>query len=414
MTTILLNPHSQAFVDVPSTIPDPRSFHEKLPGHSPTPLHVSPGLAEKIGVSNILIKHESDRFGLPAFKVLGASWAVYNLLKKRYWLKDEDWENVDQLKEKLDFRGFLSLITATDGNHGRGVARVAKWFGFSSRVFVPQETMEATIQAIESEGAKVEVVEGDYDKTVEEAGDHDGPVDWLIQDTGWEGYERIPKWIVEGYSTIFHEFEEQLKELEKETLERNPEMGGAGEEEAAGGDVVGPIRGTDTLVPDVVFVQIGVGSLAAAVVQYFKHRERQGKKTPLIIGVEPEGSACAYESVEAGKRKKVWDSPPTIMAGLNCGKVSYTAWPMIRDGIDAFVKVNDDRAKEAVRLLHDSGIETGESGAAGLPGLLEMRHQRKLRELLKARDVQLEEAVVLLIATEGITDPEQHASIVEE
>lgn len=378
MPDLFINPHARKILAIASPSQDPVRFHQKLPDYSPTPL-LNPGeLKNKLKVGTILVKHENDRFGLPAFKVLGASWAVYQLLKARYGIWDEHWKTVEDLKERLNIMNFLSLLTATDGNHGRGVARVAKWFGFTSRVFMPKGTTQMRIDDIRSEGATVEVVEGNYDKAVETAGEHDGPVDWLIQDTGWDGYERIPKWIVEGYSTIFQEIEGQLPNAS----------------------------------PDIVFVPIGVGSLAEAVVRHFKHGGQDGEGTPAIIGVEPVGVACGFESVQAERPVTIWEPGETIMSGLNCGTLSTTAWPLVRDGIDVFVTVGDDRAREAIRLLHDSGIESGPSGASGLAGLLEVRHHPQVRELLASRGVEWEDATVLLIATEGVTDPESHQKII--
>jgi len=380
MSALLINPNVKKILDIPPPPSNPLNFHRKLPDYSPTPLHEAYKIANELGVGKVLVKNESNRFGLPAFKVLGASWGIYCLLKLRFGVKDEDWNSVEGLYECLKINKLLWLVTATDGNHGRGVARVARWFGFGSHIFVPRNTITARIEAIRSEGAEVIVVEGDYDRAVEEAADHAGSVSWLIQDTGWPGNERIPGWIVDGYSTICWEIENQLNEMKEKE-------------------------------PDIIFVQIGVGSLAASVVQFFRNRSRE--RTPIIIGVEPEGAACAFESVKTGKRITIFEKEPTIMAGLNCGTISSIAWPYIRDGIDVLVKVGDDRAREAVRVLRESGIVSGESGAAGLAGLLEMRHQRKLRELLEARDLKEGDATILLISTEGITDPDLFHDIID-
>jgi len=411
MSDILINPQAKNTLDIPPPPLKPLAYHRKLPDYAPSPLHHARKISDELGVGSVLVKDESNRFGLPAFKVLGASWAVYRLIQLRLGIKDEDWKSVDDLKERLRINNLLSLITATDGNHGCGVARVARWLGFGARIFLPQDTVEARVEAIRSEGAHVTIIEGDYNKTVEEASDHNGPVDWLIQDTAWPGNERIPGWIVEGYSTIFHELEEQVrvKDVEGRWKRGKADLIGEGPLIAEGGE-------EGECVPDVIIVQIGVGSLAASVVQYYKNRERResGKRTPIVIGVEADGAACAFESVKAGKLVTIHEKEPTIMAGLNCGLISYTAWPLIRDGIDAFVTVGDERAREALRLLQEAGIESGESGGAGLAGLLEMQHHRQVRELLASRGIGggFEEASVLLISTEGITDPEMYQQII--
>jgi diaminopropionate ammonia-lyase len=401
MAELFINPHAQSVLDHPPPPRDPLQFHVKLPDYSPTPFLRADELARKLDVGSLLLKHENDRFGLPAFKVLGSSWAVYRLMKARYGIKDEDWETVEDLRDRMKINNFLSLLTASDGNHGRGVARVAQWLGFASRIFLPKGTVQARIDDIRSEGAIIEIVEGTYDRTVEIAADYDGHVDWLIQDSAWDGYERIPRWIVEGYSTIFHEMDEQLRTL-----------AGIAEPES-----------TDQ--PDIVIVPIGVGSLAEAVVRHFKHRDVEGKagrKAPIIIGVEPEGVACGMESVREDRVLTIWEPGETIIAGLNCGTLSINSWPLIREGVDAFVTVGDDRAREAVRLLHEAGIEAGESGASGLAGLLELRHHPQVVELLASRGVEVgsegksgwEDATVLLLVTEGVTDPESHREIVSE
>ena len=412
MTGLFMNPGARPLPECPPPSREPLRFHERLPGYAPTPLYRSARLARDAGVGELLVKHEGDRFGLPAFKVLGASWAVYCLVRVRFGIRDREWTTVEELGERLNIRGLLSLVTATDGNHGRGVARVARWLGFSCRVFVPEGTAAARIEAIRSEGAGVEVVPGGYDRAVETAADHDGPVDWLIQDTGWEGYRRIPELIAEGYSTMLHEIEDQLRDLR----DRDPGMTEAVHHLGQ---------------PDLVMVPIGVGSLAEAAVRHFRHGGRAGTAgggtdgtpedvggvgggTPLIIGVEPEGVACGMESMRTGRPVTIREPGETIMAGLNCGTLSATAWPFVRDGIDAFVTVGDDRAVEAVRLLHREGIPAGESGASGLAGLLELRHHPQVGKLLQSRGVRggLAGASVLILATEGVTDPELYGRIV--
>ena len=355
----------------------PIRFHRRIPGYRVSPLRRLESAERELGVSAIWVKDESDRFGLPAFKVLGASWAVYRKLVEEFGLRDEDWWSLEQLNERILLPPGLGLVTATDGNHGRGVARVAAWFGLGARVYMPAGSAEARIEAIRSEGAEVIVIDGSYDDAVAKAADETGPGGWLIQDTAWPGYEQIPTWIVEGYSTIGHEIDEELARSEE------PD-------------------------PDLVIVQIGVGSLAASVVRHFKHAGRQER--PRILGVEAAGAACAFESVGAGEERSVPGPHRSAMAGLNCGTLSSIAWPLIREGIDAFAVVADEPAFEAMRMLAAGGIESGESGAAGLGALLEIA--RRDRKILEEGLGLGPEASILVISTEGATDPEGYNRII--
>lgn len=354
------------------------SFHRRLPGYRPSPLRLSASAADALGCRSVLFKDESDRFGLPSFKVLGASFAVYMELKRRRLFAEEAWNSLEDLAELCRDVMPRGLVAATDGNHGRGVARVAAWLGVGAEVFVPEGTAAARITAIESEGAAVKVVHGDYDDAVESAASRDGEDLWLIQDTAWPGYERIPAWIIDGYATIMEEMEEQIA--------------AAGARE-----------------PGLVAVQIGVGSLAAAVIGHF--RSRRSGRAPVIAGVEPDCAACAYESVRAGEIVTVPGPHHSVMAGLNCGTLSSLAWPAIRDGADILVTVSDDGAFEAMRLLAGDGIISGESGAAGLAGAAALLRDDRAREALSSTGLG-PEPDVLLISTEGITDPVLYERVV--
>jgi diaminopropionate ammonia-lyase len=286
----------------------PLAFHRTLPGYAPTPLVEAPAAAAALGVRRLLVKDESSRLGLPSFKVLGASWAIHRAL--------------------AEHPGVTRLACATDGNHGRAVAYMARLLGLEATVLVPAAMIEARRVAIAAEGARVVVVDGTYDDAVEQAAQLDALV---IQDTAWPGYETVPTWVVEGYATIGAEIAEQ---------------------------------------PDVMAVQIGVGSFAAAMVRRFAGAR--------IVGVEPVGAACALASVEAGEPVEVPGPHDSVMAGLNCGRVSLVAWPAVSRGIEAFCTVGDDRAREAVALLARDGVGAGESGAAGLAGLLAFRDELEL------------------------------------
>jgi diaminopropionate ammonia-lyase len=273
----------------------------------------------------VLVKDESSRFGLPSFKVLGASWATHRALAER---------PADR------------LVCATDGNHGRAVAWMARQLGLEATVFVPDNMIPARRAAIAAEGADVQVVDSTYDEAVERAAALAGPGVAVIQDTAWPGYETVPQWVIEGYSTIGAEIE---------------------------------------LDPDVVAVQIGVGSFAAAMVRRFAPAR--------IVGVEPATAACALASIEAGAPTEVPGPHDSVMAGLNCGRVSPVAWPVLVRGIDAFAAIQDDHAHEAVDLLARDGVTAGESGAAGLAGLLAFRDDLDLPP----------DGTVLVVNTEGAT-----------
>jgi diaminopropionate ammonia-lyase len=302
------------------------AFHRSLPGYAVTPLVEAPAAAAALGVARVLVKDESSRLGLPSFKVLGASWATHRAVAER--------------------PGVTRLACATDGNHGRAVARMARLLGLAAVVFVPADMVAARRHAIADEGARVEVVDGSYDDAVERAAALAGTDVLVIQDTAWPGYETIPRWVIEGYGTIGAEID---------------------------------------IEPDVVAVQIGVGSFAAAMVRRFAGAR--------IVGVEPVTAACALASIDAGGPAEVPGPHDSVMAGLNCGRVSPVAWPTISRGIEAFAAIADARAVEAMALLARDGITAGESGAAGLAGLLAFRAELALRA----------DATVLVVNTEGAT-----------
>lgn len=344
--------------------PDPRAFHQRLPDYTPTPLHEAPALAAGLGLGTLWIKDETTRFGLPSYKILGASWAVYRMLTER--LGDEpDWADLAGLRAAIASLGSLTLVAATDGNHGRAVARVARWLGYRSQILVPAGTVPSRIAAIEGEGAVVDVVPGDYDECVTRAHAAEGPGVLVVTDTGRPGFETVPGWVTDGFDTIVREVDEAL----------------AGR------------------TPSVVMVQMGVGALAAAVVRGFAHRSR-------VVVVEPATAACGFRSAAAGHPVTVPGPHPSIMAGLNCGSVSATAWPDLLHGAHGFVTVDDSRAEDAVRNLLAAGIVAGETGAAGLAGLTAVAQQPERLGL------DLCGAGALVFCTEGATDPAGYARII--
>lgn len=379
MARLLLNPHRDPGFRTAAPGREPLGLHRRLPGYAPTPLHRAPTLAARSGIGEALVKDESSRLGLPAFKVLGAWWAAYRALVARLGRSPEPWATVEELRDRLGPALPVALVAATDGNHGRAVARVARVLGIAARIFVPQGTAAARIRAIAAEGAGVVEVEGTYDATVERAAAERASGALLVQDQWLPGYGEVPAWIGDGYATLFWEAEEQL---------------------AARGE----------RAPDLVLVQIGVGALAGAAVRHFR---REGlARPPLLIGVEPTRAACALASLEAGRVVTLEvGADASIMAGLNCGTPSVAAWPLLRAGLDAVIAVEDESAREAMRLLAADGIVSGESGAAGAAGLLELLAGSAgpaARERLGIG----REARALVLSTEGATDPEAYERIV--
>ena len=330
-------------------------FHRKLPLYAPTPLVAAPGIAAKLGVRRVWVKDESSRLGLPAYKILGASWATYRALEQRFG-EFAAWDRIEDLARQLYSHRRLELTTASEGNHGRAVARVARWLGLSANILLPASAAPARVERIRDERARVTMVDGTYDDAVEAAARLAVVRSLVISDTAWPGYEQIPKWVVDGYSTLFRETEARLAE--------------AGEQQ-----------------PDVVAVQMGVGSLAAAVVRHF----RRPGMVARVIGVEPSAAACVLESVRAGKLVDIAGPFDEAMGGLNCGRPSLVAWPFLKDGLSACVAIPTSSAEEAVEALAADGVASTTCGAAGLAGLME--HTRELG--LSAT------SSVLVISTEG-------------
>jgi diaminopropionate ammonia-lyase len=318
-----------------------QAFHRALPGYAPTPLVPIPELAAELGVGRVLVKDESSRLGLPAFKVLGASWAC---------------------RQVLDRQPGATLVTATDGNHGRAVARTAARLGVGAVVFVPDIMRPDKAARIAEEGAEVMWVEGDYDEAVSRAAAFadEAPSRALVQDTAWEGYEQVPAWIVEGYETLLLEIDGELE-----------------------------------VPPDLVVVPVGVGSLAEAVVRHYR---QAGAARPSVLSVEPDTAACLLASLAAGRSVTV-ATASTEMAGLNCGTLSSAAWPILRDGCDAAVAVSDADALRAVEDLGRLGISSGPSGASSLAGARVALADATVRAAMDLRA----DATVVLLSTEAKT-----------
>lgn len=324
------------------------AFHRNLDGYQPTPLVAAPELAKALGVGAIYLKDESNRLGLPAFKALGASWAINRALA--------------ELPEGEQ----ICVVTATDGNHGRAVAKFSRILGHSAKIVIPSGVHPAAIQAIKDEGAEVFCLEGSYDDAVARAaelGSQHGHV--LVQDTAWEGYEEVPTWIVEGYTTMFVEIDDQIHE-----------------------------QGIPT--PDLVIVPTGVGSLLQGALTHYRSSDL-GLKTQ-VISVEPDNAACMVASLQAGKATAV-PTDVTVMAGLNCGTPSVLAWPFVTNGLDGAITVSDEQDLDAMRTLTKAGIGAGPCGASGFAALTKLMSG----DAEQARaDLNLNESsTVVLIITEG-------------
>jgi diaminopropionate ammonia-lyase len=330
---------------VPAPAAGPLEFHRSLPGYLPTPLVEAPDLAAELGVARVLVKDESDRFGLPAFKILGASWAVERALSEGA------------------AGGVGALVAASDGNHGRAVARVAAQRRLAARIFLPAGVHPAAVAAITAEGAAVTTVPDSYDAAVAAAiADVECHGGLLVQDTAWPGYEQLPAWIVEGYATMFSEIDHQL-------------------------------AGTAL---DLLVVPVGVGSLAQAAIGHYR---RAGiGHPPALLSVEPRAAECVLRSLQRDELVTV-DTSPTVMTGLNCGTASAAAWPYLRHGLDAAVAVTDSEALAAAADLAAAGVPSGPCGAATLAGarlaLRDPEHRRHLGLTARSK--------VVLLSTESRT-----------
>ncbi|MDR0354960.1 MAG: diaminopropionate ammonia-lyase [Deltaproteobacteria bacterium] len=360
------------------------AYHKGFDEYAPTPLSSLPGLAKTLGVEKIWLKDESKRFGLNAFKVLGGSYAMGRLMAEKLGLDLEKvgWAGVSSLEARKK-AGQVVFVTATDGNHGRGVAWTAMKLGQRAVVFMPKGSAEIRAKNIRAAGAECSITELNYDEAVrladKYAAEHGGT---MVQDTAWPGYEDIPRWIMQGYMTLAQEC-----------------LGQLGDE-----------------IPTHLFLQAGVGSFAGAVLGRFK--SALGDKCPTTVIVEPHQANCLYQSLLAadGEPRQVGGEMRTIMAGLACGEPSVLSWPVIRDYASAAVSCDDFVAANGMRLLAspqggDEPIVSGESGAV-TAGLLEYVLSSSNGQELASRIGLNEKSRVLLISTEGDTSPDMYREIV--
>ncbi len=361
-----------------------RNFHRTLPGFQPTPLAKLDTLARHLGVAGIRVKDESQRCGLNAFKILGASFSLCTHLAQQLNLSPDNLSFTEfqsgELKQRV--RDF-TCITATDGNHGRAVAWAAKQLGCRAVIFMPRGTTSARLESIRNLGADASIIDGNYDDAVQLAADGARRNGWLlIQDTAWVGYEEIPLGVMQGYLTLFDEAVEQLS----------------------------PGR------PTHVFIQCGVGSLAGSLQGYLV--EKYGQQRPLLTVVEPTRAACYYQSIKAmdGKPHKVGGNLETLMAGLACGEPSTISWEILRDYADVFAACPDRVTVLGMRVLGnplagDDRVISGESGAVTLGLLINLLKQPELETLKETLNIN-SDSRILLFSTEGDTDPEMYRKIV--
>jgi diaminopropionate ammonia-lyase len=349
------------------------------PGYKPTPLRPLPKLAGCAAIDAILYKDESERFGLGSFKALGGAYAVFKLLRNAI----REQKNVTASTLDLtsghyaDLTSRITVTCATDGNHGRSVAWGARTFGCRCVIYIPETVSPGRCQAIAAYGAEIRRFPGTYDDGVRRVATDAAAQGWtVVSDTAYEDYTDIPRDVMQGYSLMV---EEALRQT--------------------------------AAVPSHVFVQGGVGGLAASVCAYLW--ERYGAARPRFVVVEPEKADCFYRSAVAGRPTPAEGALDTIMAGLACGEVSPLAWRILETGADAFMTIDDEAAVDCMRLLADGrfgddAVVAGESAVAGLAGLLMASADAEARVRLDLR----RDSPVLVFGTEGATDPQVYCSIV--
>ena len=376
-----LSPSLLAFADL-KIASKVRQFHSSLPNYTPTPLINLSQLANQLGIKQLSVKDESHRFDLNAFKVLGASYAIAKHLAEILGLKDDQLTFSKIIAHKSRYKS-ITFVTATDGNHGRAVAWAAQLFGCKSVVYMPKDSSPARLKAICKFGANASVTTVGYDDTVIYAKKMAQEEGWvLLQDTSWEGYEKVPRHIMQGYFTLVTECLNQEKGV----------------------------------WPTHVFLQAGVGSLAAAIFAYMSNITDQA--TPKFIVVEPQGAPCLYESIKQnnGSPIRVEGDLQTIMAGLACGEPSHMGWDILKSAAAAFLACSDDVARRGMKVLGnplkgDQRIISGESGAVTLGALFEVLSNKHYHTIKDDLNLGIDSRV-LLFSTEGDTDPKMYRDIV--
>ena len=370
----------------PENVETARTFHRSFPQYAPTPLARLDGMARHLGLRGLFVKDESYRFGLNAFKVLGGSFAMARCIASQLG-RDVAGMTYDYLTSdafRAEF-GQTVFFTATDGNHGRGVAWAARQLGQKAVVRMPKGSSQRRFDHIAREGAQVTIEQVNYDGCVRLAAAEAAqtPRGVVIQDTAWEGYEEIPAWIMQGYGTMAAEAAEQLGRR-----------------------------------PTHVLVQAGVGSLAGAVVGYFSNLYPENP--PRFIVVEARAADCLYRGAAAGDGapRTVGGDLRTIMAGLACGEPNPVSWDLLRSRAAAFLSCPDWVSARGMRMLAapvkgDPAVTSGESGAVGMGALSVLLEDPAYAPLRRALELD-RDSQVLLFSTEGDTDPEQYRKIVWE
>ncbi|EMB4650461.1 TPA: diaminopropionate ammonia-lyase [Klebsiella aerogenes] len=360
-----------------------RHFHQKIAGYQPTPLYTLKELATLFGVKNILVKDESQRFGLNAFKMLGGAYAIAQLLCEKYHL-DINAFSFETLKSTIKEK--MTFATTTDGNHGRGVAWAAQQLGQNAVVYMPKGSAQERVDAILRLGAECIVTDMNYDDTVRFTMQTAQKNGWeVVQDTAWEGYTKIPTWIMQGYATLADEAVEQMAAM-------------------------GIAR------PTHVFLQAGVGAMAGGVLGYLV--DVFGARDLHSVIVEPELADCIYRSGLKGDIVNVGGDMATIMAGLACGEPNPLGWEILRNCATQFISCQDAVAALGMRVLgnpvgNDHRVISGESGAVGL-GTLAAVHFHPQRQALMNKLGLDSHSVVLVISTEGDTDVQHYREVVWE
>ena len=365
-----------------------RKFHRSFPQYSVTPLAKLDGMAGQLGLGGLFVKDESYRFGLNAFKVLGGSFAMAKYIAKEMG-KDVSEMTYDYLTSKKfrDDFGQATFFTATDGNHGRGVAWAANKLGQKAVVHMPKGSTQTRFDNIAKEGASVTIEELNYDDCVRLAAKEaaETPHGVIVQDTAWDGYEEIPSWIMQGYGSMAGEAAEQLREVEVNR-------------------------------PTHVFVQAGVGSLAGGVVGYFANL--YPNNPPKFIVMEAGAADCLYKGAEAGdgEPRIVGGDLQTIMAGLACGEPNTIGWDILRNHVSAFISCPDWVSAKGMRMLAapvkgDPSVTSGESGAVGMGVISSIMTDDAYKELREALELD-NSSQVLMFSTEGDTDPDKYKKIV--
>ena len=362
-----------------------RAFHASFPEYTVTPLAKLDNLAKTLGVANVYVKDESYRFGLNAFKVLGGSYTIGNYLAQKLGKDISELPfNVLSSEEVRKQIGEVTFVTATDGNHGRGIAWTANRLGQKSVVYMPKGSALERLNNIKALGADASITDLNYDDAVRLANSNAEKYGWvMVQDTAWEGYEDIPGWIMEGYTTMAAEAVEQL----------------------------GGVK------PTHIFLQAGVGAMSGGITGFFADLYGDEDR-PIITIVEPNKADCIYRSAEAndGKPHFVKGDMNTIMAGLACGEPCTIGWNVLRDHADNFVSMPDYVAAEGMRVLGnplpgDDRVISGESGAATLGFVAEVMRNESLDWLRKQLKLD-ENSRILCFSTEGDTDKENYRRIV--